>query len=145
MPLSSVIVLSFLLFNFKTMVTWWYCPTTFNLFFHVSRLIFLLSRIWRLSSSQQYPIHHAGLHYLLSFYPLFLLSILVNPLLTSPVYFTQNLLIAFFPVHDFSKCVTGILSLVTGDDLICDSCLLDNHCNNQSPFVSHPWSHAILL
>ena len=56
-PLSCVIVLSFLLFNFKTMVTWWDWPTPFSDDFHVSRFIFLLSRSWFLSSSQQSTIH----------------------------------------------------------------------------------------
>ena len=100
--LSRVIVLSFLLFNFKTMVTWWYWTTSFTLVFHVSCFIFLLIHIWILSSSQQSSIHHAGLHYLLSFYSLFLLSILLNPLLTSPGSCTQDLLIPVYPIHDFS-------------------------------------------
>ena len=62
---------------------------------------------------------------LIIFYPLLLLSILVNPLLTSPGSCTQDLLIPVYPIHDFSKCVTGIFSLDAGNDVIHDSCLLD--------------------
>ena len=62
---------------------------------------------------------------LLSFILVLLLSILVNPLLTSPGYCSHDLLIIVHPIHDFSECMTGIFSTFTGDDVICDSCLLD--------------------
>ena len=137
-PLSRVIVLSLLFFNFKTMVTWWVCPTSFTIVFHVSRFIFILIHSWILSRSQKSPIRHAGIHYLLSFYPLFLLSILVNPLLTSPVYCTQDLLIPIYPIHDFRECVTVIFSLVTSDDVIRDSCLIDTLPSIIHEFQSSP-------
>ena len=126
-PLSRVIVLSLFLFNFKTMVTWWDFPTYFTIVFHVSRFIFLLSHSWILSSSQQSPIQHAGLYYLISFYPIFLLSILLNTLLISSRSCTQELIIPVYPIHDFIKCVTGIFSLVMGDDVIRDFCLFNTH------------------
>ena len=85
----------------------------------------LLSHRWILSSSQKYPIHHAGLHYLLYFYPLFLLSVLVNPWLTSPGSWAQELLITVYLIHDYIECVTGIFSLFTGDEIIRDSCILE--------------------
>ena len=107
------------------MVTWWSWTTSFTLVFHVSSFISLLNHIWILYRSQQPPIHHAGLHYSLSFYPLFLLSILVNPWLTSPGSWTPKLLIPSCPIHNHSKCVTGIFYLLTGDYVIGDSCLLD--------------------
>ena len=64
---------------------------------------------------------------LIIFYPLFLLSILVNPLLTSPGSCTQYLLIPVYPIHNFREFVTGIFSLVTGDAVIRDSSLLDKY------------------
>ena len=102
------------------MVTWWYWNNSFNLIFSVSCFIFLLSHRWILSISQKYPIHHSGLHQSLNFYPLLLLSILVNPWLTSPGSWYQDLLIPVCPIHNYSKCVTEIFSLVTGDDFIRD-------------------------
>ena len=56
---------------------------------------------------------------------LFSLSILVNSLLTSPGYCDLDLLIPVFTIKEFSKCVTGIIILVTGDDVIRDSSLID--------------------
>ena len=64
----------------------------------------------------------------ITYYPFilfFLLSILVNPLLVSPGYFPQDLLIPVYPIHHFRECVTGILILFTGDDVIRDSCIFD--------------------
>ena len=107
------------------MVTWWDWNTSFNLVFHVYCFIFLLSHSWILSISQQSPINHAGLHYLLYFYPLLFSSIFMNPWLTSPGSLYQDLLIPLCTIHNYSEWVTGIFSLVTGDDFIRDSCLLE--------------------
>ena len=124
-PLSRVIVLSLFALNFKTMGTWWARPTSFTLAFCVSCFIFFLSHSWILSISHQSPLHHAVLHYLLYFYPLFLLSVLVNPWLTIPGSLSQDLLIPVFPIHNYSKSVTVIFSIVTGNDVIRESYLLD--------------------
>ena len=77
------------------------------------------------------------------FIPFFLLLILVNPLLISPVSCTQDLLIPIYPIHDFSDCVTGIFSLLTSDDVIRDSCLIDILPSIIHEFQSSP--SAILL
>ena len=60
----------------------------------------------------------------ITFILFFPLSILVNSSFTSPCYCDQDTLIPIFNIHDFSVCVTGIFSLVTGDDVICDPCIL---------------------
>ena len=120
-----MIVLYLLFFKFKIMVTWWDWNTSFILALHFSCFIFVLIFSWILSSSQQSPIHHAGLHYLSLFYPILLLSILVNPLLTSNGSCTQDLIITVYPIHDFIKCVTRIFIIVTDDYVIRDSCFLD--------------------
>ena len=49
----------------------------------------------------------------------------MNPLLTSTESFTLDLLILVYPIYNFRNCMTGIFVLVTGDDIICDSCPLD--------------------
>ena len=56
-----------------------------------------------------------------------ILSILENPLLTSPGSCDQYLLIPVYPIHNFREFVTGIFSLVTGDAVIRDSILLDKY------------------
>ena len=122
--LSRVKVLSFFALNFKTMFTWCNRPP-YVFLSSMSLVSALLSHCWIFSSTQKSPIHQTGLRQLLSFILLFPLSILVNILLTSPGSFAQDLLILVFPIHDFSECVTGIFSLVTGDDIMRDSCILD--------------------
>ena len=52
----------------------------------------------------------------------------MNPLLTSPGSCGQDSIIPIFPIQDFSKCVTEILSLVTVDDFISDLYLIDTQC-----------------
>ena len=127
------------------MVTWWAWPAFFILVLHVSCFIFLLSHICILYRSQQSPIHHAGLHYLLYFYPLLILSILVNTLLTSPGSFTQDSQIPVCPIHNFSKWVTGIFSLVTGDDVIRDSYLIDKGGENSAMVSIMQKIHALFI
>ena len=46
-------------------------------------------------------------------------------LLTNPGYCDQDPFIPVFSIHEFSKCVTGIFSLVIFHDFICDSDIID--------------------
>ena len=73
-----------------------------------------------------------------------ILSILENPLLTSPGSCDQYLLIPVYPIHNFSKCVTGIFSIVTGDDVIRDSCIIDTCWSSCMRFLVYisPWWHS---
>ena len=54
-----------------------------------------------------------------------ILSILVVCLPTNPGYFYQYLIITILSIHNLSECVTGIFRLVTFDDIIRDSGILD--------------------
>ena len=54
-------------------------------------------------------------------------SILLISSLTNPVSCDQDPIILVFPIHDFSKCVTGIFSLVMDEDIIYDSSILDKN------------------
>ena len=111
--------------NLKNIITWWDWPT----------FIILVFRVYCLSSLQSlmdllHPtlIHHTPFRttLVIIFILLFPLSVLVNSLLTSPGSFDQDPLIPIFLIHDFSDCVTGIISLVMGDDVIRDSIILDS-------------------
>ena len=50
---------------------------------------------------------------------------MINSLLASPGSCDQDQLVLIFYIHEFSKCVTGILSLVMGDDVTHDSSIID--------------------
>ena len=106
------------------MITWWDCPTFVILVFRVS-CFNSLDSLMDLVQHTAIP-HPPGRTTLVIIFILFFpLSILVNSLITSPGSCDQDALIPVFPIHDFSECVTGIFSLVTGDDVIGDSSLLD--------------------
>ena len=120
-PLSLVIVLYLLIVNLKN---YGYLVGLAHIFYSCLPCLQLIHS-WILSRSQQSPIHHTWLNYLLSCYPILLLSILVNQLLTSPGSCTQDLLLTVYHIHDFNKCMTGIFSFVMDDDVIHDSCLLE--------------------
>ena len=97
-PLSCVIFLSFLLFKFKNMVTWWAWATSYTLVFRACRFIFIIN----LPSIIQYYITY----YL--FILFYFSSILVNPWLTSPGPWSQDLINSYlsYPrlqkVHDWN-------------------------------------------
>ena len=52
-------------------------------------------------------------------------SILVISLLINPVSCDQDPILTVISIHDFHECVTGIFSIVTVDDIIRDSGILD--------------------
>ena len=77
---------------------------------------------------QHTATHHSpGRNTLVMIFILFFtLSILVKSLLNSLEYCDQDPLIPVFPIHNSSKCVTGIFSIVASDEIIRESSLLDN-------------------
>ena len=90
-------------------------------------------------------VHHTATLHPLGRTPLVILrphfiifSILVTSLLTNPRSFDQYPIVLIFSIHNFQGCVIGIFSLVTTDDTICDSGILDNSLpdNHQVPQVS---------
>ena len=107
------------------MITLWACPTFIILVFRFSSLNYLESLLDL--------VEHTGIlnplgstTLVIIFVIFFPSSILVNSLLTSPGYCDQDPLIPVFLIHNFRNCVTGIFSIVTGDDFIRDSRLLDS-------------------
>ena len=106
------------------MINCWDCPTSIIIVFYVSCLSSLESLM---DIFQHTEISHppGSTTLVMIFILFFLLSFLVNSLLNSPGYCDQDPLIPVFPIHDFSKCMPVIFSLVTCDDVISDSSLLD--------------------
>ena len=114
----------YLALHLKTMITWWDCTTFIIIVIHVSCFNSLESM---LDLVQHTAIHHPPdrttlVIICILFFPL---SILLSSLITSPGSCDKDLLIPIFPIHNFSEYVTGILILVTGDDNICDSSIID--------------------
>ena len=106
------------------MIHWWDWPTFIIIFFYVSCFSSLESLL-NLVQNTATP-HPPGRTTLVIISILFFsLSILVKSLLNSTGYCDQDPLIPVFDIHNFSECITGILSLVTGDDIIRGSILLD--------------------
>ena len=106
------------------MITRWDWPTFFILVFHVSSFNSIESLLDLVQhTATPHPPGRTTLNII--FVLLLSLSILANSLLTSPGYCDQDPLIPVFPIHDFSECVNVIFSLVTGDDIIRESNLLD--------------------
>ena len=114
-PLSHVIVFSSFALNLKTIITWWAWPNFIILVFRVSNFNSLESLLGIVQNTEIYrPPGRTTLVIIFIFF--FPLSILVNSLLTSPGSCDQDPLIPIFPIQDFRKYVTGIFSLVIGDD-----------------------------
>ena len=84
-----------------------------------------ISVVWKISSSDSRELKRGRTTLVIIFILFLPLSVLVKSLLTSPGSCDQYPLIPIFPIHKFSECVTGIISLVMGDGVIRDSIPLD--------------------
>ena len=106
------------------MIPWWSWYTFIIIVFHISRFNSLES-LKDLVQHTATPNPPGSNTLVIIFILFFTLSILVNSLHTSPGSSDQDPLILVFPIHNFIKCVTVILSIVTGDDVIHDSSILE--------------------
>ena len=113
------------------MITWWAWTISIILVFHVSNFGSLESLL-DLFHHTANPLPQVRTTLVIIFILFFNFSILVKLSLNSHGYCDQDPLIPVFPIHKFSECMTGILSLVMGDDIIHDSSLLDI-----IPFIIH--------
>ena len=69
-------------------------------------------------------------------------SILVISSLTNPGSREQDKIILMFLIQDFCECVTGIFSLVTSDDIIYDSGVLDKDGDRVLKFTKYVYGLA---
>ena len=105
------------------MISWWDWPIQIILVLPVSCLNYFESLLDLVQHTAiPHPLDRTTLAIIfIHFFPF---SILVISSFTSPVYRDQDSIILVFPIHDFSKCMTGIFSIFTGDYVIHDSGIL---------------------